>query len=306
MSYFSYLPDVKVRVTTFRDNNVEPYVVAKNIFRRIKIVDSIADAILGFEQITIGNNERPDQVAFDQYGDTDLDWVILLCNNVVNLYNDWPLSEQELTTLVAKKYANLNGVHHYETNEIRDLDDRIIMKKGIEVNSNFRYYRPNGDLVPNASIPISNWEHEKAINDSKSNIWVLKEEYVESFIDEFEELLQYAPNAEIEDTTGVKFTPAAVNEVFRSQKIAYTSPYGRSASINFASNLELVNKIVTQNRLESGAVETSTADSTAGAVVTSSGVVAGTTDSSGTSGGSSTSSSSSSGSSGSSGGSSGY
>jgi len=305
MSYFSYLPDVKVRVNTFRENNIEPYVVAKNIFRRIKIVDSIADSILGFEQITIGNNERPDQVAFDQYGDTNLDWIILLCNNVINMYNDWPLSEVELTNLVSKKYQNLNGVHHYETNEIRDDSNRIILKKGMQVNSTFRYYRPNGNIVPNASIPISNWEYEKGINDAKSNIWILKEEYVEEFIDEFEELLQYVPNAEIEDTTGIKFTPQAVDEIFRSHKISYTSPYGRTSSIQFASGLELVNKVVTRTVTESGAVETSTSDSSAGAVVTSSGVVAGSEDSSGTSGGSSASSSDSSSDSGSSGGSSG-
>ena len=39
------------------------------------------------------------------------------------------------------------------------------MKEGIEVNANYRYYTPDGNLVPNASIPISNWEYEKDIND---------------------------------------------------------------------------------------------------------------------------------------------
>ena len=41
MPYFSYLPDVKVRVSSFRNNNVEPFVVAKNIFRRCKLVEDI-------------------------------------------------------------------------------------------------------------------------------------------------------------------------------------------------------------------------------------------------------------------------
>ena len=121
MSYFSYLPDVKVRVSSFRNNNVEPFVVAKNIFRRCKLVEDIQDALLGFQQYTIMNNQRPDQVAFEIYGDAEQDWVIFLCNNITNMYNDWPLSERELTDYVKTRYSGrLNDIHHYETNEIRD------------------------------------------------------------------------------------------------------------------------------------------------------------------------------------------
>ena len=94
--YFEYIPNVKVRVSPFRRNNVEPFVVAKNIFRRIRLRDMIQDDILGFDQYSITNNQRPDQVANDLYGDPELDWVILLCNNVINVYNEWPMDEQEL------------------------------------------------------------------------------------------------------------------------------------------------------------------------------------------------------------------
>ena len=69
-NYFKYLPKVKVRVTSIRRNNVEPYIVAKNIFRRAKIIDSLQKAILGFEQTTVRNNERPDQVAQRVSGST--------------------------------------------------------------------------------------------------------------------------------------------------------------------------------------------------------------------------------------------
>ena len=68
MSYFSYLPDVEVRVSSNRVNNVDPFKVAKNIFRRIKIRESLDDIILGFTQYTIKNNQRPDQVALEVYG----------------------------------------------------------------------------------------------------------------------------------------------------------------------------------------------------------------------------------------------
>ena len=308
MPYFSYLPDVKVRVSSFRNNNVEPFVVAKNIFRRCKLVEDIQDAILGFQQYTIMNNQRPDQVAFEVYGDSEQDWVIFLCNNITNMYNDWPLSERELTDYVKTRYSGrLNDIHHYETNDIRDDSGRLVVKAGIEVNANYRYYTPQGTLVPNASIPISNWEYEKAINDQKSNIWLLRPEYVETFIDEFEQLIAYAPNDEIEDVSGIKFTPNAINETFVIKKIDYSTEYGRTAGIQFASGLELVNKVVTTTQTESGATVTtsvSQSETTSSSGVNSSGVEAGTTDASSTSG-SGTSGSSSSSSSGSSSGSSG-
>ena len=74
MSYFSYLPNVEVRVSSYRVNNVDPFKVAKNIFRRIKIRENLDDIILGFTQYTIKNNQRPDEVAGEVYGDMGIHW----------------------------------------------------------------------------------------------------------------------------------------------------------------------------------------------------------------------------------------
>ena len=88
-NYFSFLPDVYVRTATYRTNNVDPYVLAKNIFRRIKIRDDVEYLLTGFTQYTIKNQERPDQISDEFYGDPQFDWVILLTNNIINLYQDW-------------------------------------------------------------------------------------------------------------------------------------------------------------------------------------------------------------------------
>ena len=93
-NYFSYLPNVYVRTSSYRQNNVDPYFLAKNVFRRIKIREDLEDVLLGFEQYTIENNQRPDQVALEFYGDMGMDWVVLLCNNVINVYEDWPMTEE--------------------------------------------------------------------------------------------------------------------------------------------------------------------------------------------------------------------
>ena len=62
-NYFSYLPNVYVRLDSIRKQGVDPYVQAKNLFRRIKIRDDLSGALLGFQQYSVQGNERPDNVA---------------------------------------------------------------------------------------------------------------------------------------------------------------------------------------------------------------------------------------------------
>ena len=300
-NYFSSLPNVKVRIKSQRTNNVEPYVIAKNIFRRIKLIDNIRSNVLGFQQYTIPNDMKPYQVAQEEYGSSDYDWIICICNNITNIYRDWPFSEHELYEYVIKTYGNATNVHHYETNEIRSDAGDIVLREGLEVNEEFRYYLPDGTIKENCVYPVSNFEYERQQNEYKSNIWLLRKAFIGEFIEEFESLVKYQPNDEVGDDD-VKYTWGAVEEIFATQKDAYTTLYGQTPSVAFASSQELVNRTVTTTVTESGAV-TRTVDSSNTGNVNDSGVISGTTDASSTSSTSSnTSSSSSSSSSGSSGG----
>lgn len=278
--YFSYIPNVKVRISSYRRNNVEPFVVAKNIFRRIKIREDIQDDILGFSQYTISNNQRPDEVAEEQYGDPELDWVVLLCNNIINVYNDWPMAEDELFEYASSRYGNIDSVHHYETYEIKDDNGTIVMPEGKIVNSTYRYIGSNGVPVINSKKIVTNYEHERALNEEKQNIWILRDNYVNEFVSEFEELLQYAPNEELGDGEDIKLTPDAVEEIFIDKKRIYSTEYGLESSIQFAGQQELSNRQITTTTLDSGATITTSSAGTG--VITSSGVVAGTQDASST------------------------
>ena len=280
MAYFRSLPNVKVRIKSTRSNNVEPYVVAKNIFRRIKLVDSIQGNVLGFEQFTIGNDVKPYQVAQNVYGNSQYDWIIMLCNNITNCYKEWPMSEHELYTYVEKKYnGGVTMVHHYETNEVKTDKGEVILQKGIQVNGEFRYYNSDGTIVPNITYPVSNFEYERTENEKKANIWLLRKGYVADFVTEYRNLVKYAPNDEVGDDD-IKMTWKAVEEIFNTSKDTYTTRYGAIPTISFASSQELVNRTVTVETTESGA-QVRTVDTT-NTGQNSSGVTAGTTDSSST------------------------
>ena len=181
MSYFNNLPDVYVRTSSYRQDNVDPYTLAKNLFRRIKIREELDDVILGFTQYTIKNNQRPDQVAGEVYGDMGKDWVVLICNNIINLYEEWPMSEDEMERYIDSEYEeDADSVHHWVTQEIKDLKGRVLVKGGRIVPEDWSYTRPDGTVIAKEDTvrPISVYDYELEKNDQKRNIYLLRKEYV--------------------------------------------------------------------------------------------------------------------------------
>ena len=241
MAYFEYLPDVQVRTSSYRTNNVDPYTLAKNIFRRIKIRENLDDIILGFNQYTIKNNQRPDQVSLEIYGTMEYDWVVLLTNNIINLYDEWPMSEDELERYIDSEYEeDADSVHHWVTQKITDTRGRTLLRDGRIVSEDFSYTRPDGTAIPKEDLvrPISVYDYESEKNDYKRNIYLLRKEYVSGFIEEFSNLVDYLPNDEVDFDTQTKKTKDSVQEQFISVKETYSTNIGQTSSIDFASEAD--------------------------------------------------------------------
>ena len=236
-NYFSYLPEVYVRTTSYRQNNVDPYSLAKNIFRRIKIREDLSDIIMGFSQYTIKNNQRPDQVAYDFYGDMQYDWVVLLCNNILNVYDEWPMTEDELERYIDSEYENPDSIHHWVTQKIRDTKGRVLIKPGMEVPENWSYTRPDGTVVGKADTvrPISVYDYESERNNYKRNIYLLRKQYLGGFVEEFKNLVDYLPNSETSEETNAKKSKNTVQEQFVTVKETYVTNIGLDSTIDFAS-----------------------------------------------------------------------
>ena len=276
MAYFSSLPDVFVRTSSYRQNNVDPYKLAKNIFRRIKIRDELEDVVIGFSQYTIKNNQRPDQVAGDIYGNMGFDWVVLLCNNIINVYDEWPMSEDELERYIDNVYEeDADSVHHWVTQEIKDIKGRIIVKEGRTVPENWSYTKPDGTAIPKDDLvrPITVYEFESDKNDQKRNIYLLRKQYVGSFIEEFRDLCQYLPNSEIDSENQTKKSLNTTQEQFQTVKPTYSTNIGQTSSIDFASEADYSSRtfdtsdptISAGDLLADGSTTVLTTTSTAGA-----------------------------------------
>lgn len=197
MAYFEELPNISQPSLLPRSNKVEDRVIVKNIFKRSKLRADVDQAITAFNYYYVEDNQRPDVLAQELYGDSELDWVILTTNNITNIRNQWPLNHNDLHAYMLEKYGseqNILGIHHYETKKIVDEFNRTVIDAGLQVDADFTFqYKnySNSIVTVNPVIAITNYEYETKLNEEKRRIRVLKPAYIGSFISEHKQIMKY-------------------------------------------------------------------------------------------------------------------
>ena len=195
MGYFRELPDVAYQNFLSDSLSSQSYVVVKNLFRRNKIRDDLEGVFTVFDKYEIREGARPDTIAEELYGDDKFDWVVLLTAGILNVRDDWPLTNQELFNFCTDKYgANINAVRHYETKEIEDGDGRMILPEGQRVDGNFSvtYYYNNQYITPlsvDTITGVTNFEYELKKNIDKSSINILKKRYLNQFVNDMRDIM---------------------------------------------------------------------------------------------------------------------
>jgi len=212
MSYFRELPNIKYPSFLSDKNSSLEYLEVKNFFRRVKLREDLQNALTVFNKYEIPMGSRPDNVAEELYGSASLDWVVITCAGIVNIRDEWPLDSDQIYNYSLNKYGTeLNEVRYYETKEIRDSEDHLILPKGKRVNSNFTvkyfdnglgiYVTKSGTNVRNG---ITNYVHETRLNDDKRFIFVLKNEYLQQFLNDFRDIMVYGKCSQFVDDKTVK------------------------------------------------------------------------------------------------------
>ena len=200
-NYFSQLPDFEYVNRTEDGKRISDYTKVKNLFKRGKLREDIFQETTFFEQYQIQGDDRPDNVAQKVYGDAALDWVVLLSNNIINIYEEWPLPQESFDAYLLEKYNDdydklYNGIHHYESNEVTNSQGVVIFPKGVRVGAaqSVSYF----DQVSNQQVTvnpvskgITNYDYEIKLNDDKRNIFLLKGMYLNIVYDDIEKMMRY-------------------------------------------------------------------------------------------------------------------
>jgi len=195
--YFSYIPNIRVGIPE-KDNSLKNYVEVKNIFRRVKFSAAAVRNLTYFEKYSIPGDDKPYNVSYNIYGTPDYEWIILLLNDITNVYTQWPLSQRELELFIYEKYKlnNVNGeleTHHWETTEVKNLRGDIVVPAGMIVNQDFTKLLSNGNILAGDQIVnrITNYEYEYRLNESKRDIYLPYPDTIFSVMNELQTLLQY-------------------------------------------------------------------------------------------------------------------
>ena len=198
MGYFRELPDLQYQSFLSDSTSSQNYLRVKNLFRRCKLRDDLQNVFTIFNKYQIQEGARPDTVAEEIYGSAELDWVVLMTAGIINVRNEWPLSDRDVYYYAENIYGTqLNAIHHYETKEVKDSNGRLILPAGKVVDGNFQIPDPNDPMgTLNPVVGIGNYEYQVIKNNNKRSIYLLKPEYLQQFLNDMRREMIYSESSQ--------------------------------------------------------------------------------------------------------------
>jgi len=156
--------------------------IVTNLLRRVGLRAKVKTNSMLFDTYKLREGETPEIIAHKLYGDPELHWIVMLVNNVIDRYHDWPMSTPQFNSYLNQKYVDsdgnpdTSGVHHYEIEQTSG-DTKVT----IEVTDLITY--------PNAST-VTNYDYEQRRQDKIREIRLLDPQYKDVFIEEYKNLMK--------------------------------------------------------------------------------------------------------------------
>ena len=207
MGFFRELPNLLYQSPLSSRTAADEYIEVKNLFRRVKLRDDLQNVFTVFDKYEIVEGARPDTVAEEIYGNSELDWVVLITAGIVNVRDEWPLSDRDLYDYAERIYGNdLNATHHFETTEVKDNRGRLILPAGKIVDKGFTIPNPDNYAAANLNptTGVSNYIYETRKNDAKRSIFLLRPSYLQQFLNDMRDIMTYQRSSQYIDSRLIK------------------------------------------------------------------------------------------------------
>lgn len=141
---------------------------------------------------TVQDGDTPEIIAAKYYGDSYRYWIVLFTNQMLDPQWNWPLNRNAFENYMAKKYYNVNPhnvIHHYEktikqfnTSTLTTTYNTVVIDDvDYEKQDRLNYVAFIGSEEVQFQItkkPITLYEHEYILNESKRDINLLNASYV--------------------------------------------------------------------------------------------------------------------------------
>lgn len=199
--------------------------LSKNLFRRVRFRDNINALYVVSTRYTIQQGETPEQISTKAYGSPEWYWTILILNNIIDVNNDWPMSDFELDATIEKQYGDTqDDIRFWETKEIYE-GNTVVLESGviIEYNQNttaqqatgyypaYQFRQPNGTLLTGSQVmaSVTNREFEYRENENKKEIFLIRPSFLTTMQEEINSLFAYDTEYNI-DSAGIRFSETEI------------------------------------------------------------------------------------------------
>jgi hypothetical protein len=226
-SYFGKFPKIDYDIRNVIIN--KQYEKVTNIFFRIKYISEVLNNLSSYYSIELEDSETPEIIAEKVYNDAGAGWMVLLANQIIDPQFEWPLGYDAFNKYIITKYGSIENAettyHHYNMVITRELqpDDittetRYVVNKQKLTDNNlfvpYNYYEVHdedpGSLAFTQSVEsfniegktvtetikgeaVTNYQYEMDLNESRRLIKVIKKDYYEQIMNEFDNLTSFNP-----------------------------------------------------------------------------------------------------------------
>ncbi len=176
----------------FSSKPLDPdFLFVKNIWRRAEILTEYKSQVTIFNEITVRDGERPEDIATAFYNNPFYNWTVLVANDIVDVYSQWPRSITQLQDFINQKYDNPQATKHHVTTEVKDAKNNIIVEAGKVVASNYQvsYYNGTTTVTATPVLSVSNEQFEFEENAKKARIQIIKPQIIEDFVENYYAIL---------------------------------------------------------------------------------------------------------------------
>lgn len=207
MQYFDNLPKIVYRSAQGTSS------IYTNLMARASIVPSVLKDPMIYYKYDLQEGDTPEIVAYKYYGDSYRYWIVLFANQIMDPQWEWPLSYNSFNAYINNKYGYSESLGTwsvfdpysttYELQKIITQYDATTQTTTVNTvvidelaynnlnDSTNTYTLPTGIVTVSVTkniLSYYDWELEK--NESKRNINILNELYVDELEKQFKNLMK--------------------------------------------------------------------------------------------------------------------
>ena len=180
--------------------------LATDILTRIDVIKGILDNTSLFYTYSIQEGDTPEMIASKYYGDSELHWIVLIFNEIIDPFYDWPMHYRQFIIFLTNKYGSPATAqitnHHYEkivtsidgytgkvTTDVYQIDLDSYNHIPAEPTTETRVLNNQTITVTTSRRAVSCFDYENELNESKRVIKLIKNNLVPDIKNQFEILM---------------------------------------------------------------------------------------------------------------------